>query len=99
MRKGKEEIAMAAVDRAHPRLRASANEIPGLDSDADILLLVGRNVPQLRKVHESTMVKVPPLGQCFDGGCFGDRLAKKFAYALKMTINLECQWKIGSLWK
>ena len=50
---GREEIPTPTVGRAHPHLREIADKIPELDPDADILLLVGRNVPQLHKVHES----------------------------------------------
>ena len=49
----KEEIPTPAVGRAHPHLKEFANKIPEIDPEADILLLVGRNVPQLHKVHES----------------------------------------------
>jgi hypothetical protein len=48
-----EEIPMPAVGRAHPHLREIADKIPEIDPEADILLLVGRNVPQLHKVHKS----------------------------------------------
>ena len=66
---GKEEIATPAVGRAHPHLREIANEIPELDPDADILLLVGRNVPQLHKVHESRNGKgASPWAQLLDLG-------------------------------
>ena len=49
----KEETLTPAVGRAHPHLKEIANKIPEIDPEADIHLLVGRNVPQLHKVHES----------------------------------------------
>ena len=49
----KEEIPTPAVCRAHPHLREIADKIPEMDHDANNMLLVGRNAPQLHKVHES----------------------------------------------
>ena len=48
----KEEIPTPAVCRAHPHLREIADKIPEMDHDANIMLLVGRNAPQLHKVRE-----------------------------------------------
>jgi len=49
----REEIPTPSVARAHPHLAAIADEIPELDSEAEILLLVGRDAPPLHKIHES----------------------------------------------
>ena len=64
-----EEIPTPAVGRAHPHLREIADKIPEIDPEADILLLVGRNVPQLHKVHESRNGKgASPWAQRLDLG-------------------------------
>ena len=49
----KGEIATPLIARAHPHLRHIANKIPETEKDADILLLVGRDVTPLHKVRES----------------------------------------------
>ena len=65
----KEEIPTPAVGKAHPHLKEIANKIPEIDPEADILLLVGRNVPQLHKVHESRNGKgASPWAQRLDLG-------------------------------
>ncbi|CAB3978844.1 Hypothetical predicted protein [Paramuricea clavata] len=64
-----EEIPTPAVGRAHPHLREIADKIPEIDPEADILLLVGRNVPQLHKVYESRNGKgASPWAQRLDLG-------------------------------
>ena len=65
----KEEILTPAVGRAHPHLKEFANKIPEINPEADILLLVGRNAPQLHKVHESRNGKgASPWTQRWDLG-------------------------------
>ncbi|XP_078367158.1 uncharacterized protein LOC144651138 [Oculina patagonica] len=49
----REEIPTPQVAQAHPHLMPIAKEIPELDDHAEILLLVGRDIPSLHKVHES----------------------------------------------
>ena len=49
----REEIPTPQVAQAHPHLMHIAKEIPELDDRAEILLLVGRDIPSLHKVHES----------------------------------------------
>ena len=44
---------MPQVALTHPHLRPIASKIPEIEEDVDILILVGRDVPQLHKVHES----------------------------------------------
>ena len=49
----REEIRTTDVARAHPHLFQTANKIPTLDKEVEVLLLVGRDIPALHKVHES----------------------------------------------
>ena len=49
----REEIPTPEVARAHPHLFQIANKIPTLDKEAEVLLLVGRDIPALHKIHES----------------------------------------------
>ncbi|XP_044158322.1 uncharacterized protein LOC122944157 [Bufo gargarizans] len=54
----KEEIPTPEVAFYHPHLRSIASEIPPLDKDAKILLLLGRDILRLHKVHRQ--VSGPP---------------------------------------
>lgn len=57
------------VARAHPHLRAITKKIPELDEHAEILVLVGRDIPALHKVHESRNgLRDAPWGQRLDLG-------------------------------
>ena len=49
----KDEIHTPDIAMAHPHLRPIADEIPEVQRDTDILLLIGRDVPPLHKVRES----------------------------------------------
>ena len=49
----KDEIPTPDIAKAFPHLRPIADQIPEYQSDAEILLLVGRDVPPLHKVRES----------------------------------------------
>ena len=49
----REEIPTPEVAQAHPHLQQIADKIPDLDKHAEILLLIGQDVPPLHKVHES----------------------------------------------
>ena len=49
----KEEIPTPEVAEAHRHLMPIAQEIPELDNDAEVLLLIGRDAPSLHKVRES----------------------------------------------
>ena len=49
----REEIPTPAVARLHTHLRSIADQIPELDPKAKILLLIGKDAPQLHKVYES----------------------------------------------
>ena len=49
----KDEIPTPDIARAHPHLCPIADQIPEFQSDAEILLLVGRDVPPVHKVRES----------------------------------------------
>ena len=65
----REEIPTSQVARAHPHLQQIADEIPELDEQAEILLLIGRDVPPLHKVHESRNgSRNAPWGQRLDLG-------------------------------
>ncbi|KAK3739372.1 hypothetical protein QZH41_004769 [Actinostola sp. cb2023] len=65
----REEIPTPDVARAHSHLQQIADEIPELDECADILLLVGRDIPPLHKVHESRNgPRDAPWGQRLDLG-------------------------------
>ena len=65
----REEIPTPQVARAHPHLQQIADEIPELDEQAEILLLIGRDVPPLHKVHESRNgSRNAPWGQRLDLG-------------------------------
>ncbi|XP_033104025.1 uncharacterized protein LOC117106722 [Anneissia japonica] len=48
----KEEIPTPEVAEHHPHLKSIAKEIPKIDPDADILILLGRDAPQVHKVRE-----------------------------------------------
>ena len=47
----KKEIPTPEIAREHPHLRSIAVEIPPLDKEAKIQLLIGRDAPELRKVR------------------------------------------------
>ena len=65
----REEIPTPEVARAHPHLFQKANKIPTLDKEAEVLLLVGRDIPALHKVHESRNgPRNAPWGQRLDLG-------------------------------
>ena len=65
----RDEIPTPNAARAHKHLRKIADKIPELDNKADILLLIGRDVPPLHKVHESINGPVhAPWGQRLDLG-------------------------------
>ena len=65
----REEIPTPQVARAHPHLQQIADEIPELDEQAEILLLIGREVPPLHKVHKScNSSRNAPWGQRVDLG-------------------------------
>ena len=49
----REEIPTSELARHHSHLEQIAEEIPEVDPSADILILIGRDVPSLLKVHES----------------------------------------------
>ncbi len=49
----KDEIPTPDVATAHQHLRPIANQIPQVQHDVDILLLIGRDAPPLHKVRES----------------------------------------------
>lgn len=49
----KDEIATPEVALSHPHLRPIVDNIPALEDDVEILVLVGRDAPQFHKVHES----------------------------------------------
>ena len=49
----KNEIPTPQIALAHPHLQSIADKIPEIEDDVDILLLVGRDVPQLHKLHAS----------------------------------------------
>ena len=64
-----EEIPTPEVTQAHPHLQQIADKIPDLDKHAEILLLIGRDVPPLHKVHESrNRPRNAPWGQRLDLG-------------------------------
>ena len=64
----KEEIPTPVVCRAH-LLEKLLTKIPEMDHDADIMVVVGRNAPQLNKVHESRNGKgASPRTQRLDPG-------------------------------
>lgn len=48
----KKEIPTAEAASHHPHLKAIAAEIPPLDQEADILLLIGRNLLRVHKVRK-----------------------------------------------
>lgn len=54
----REEIPTPAAAFHHPHLKVIANEIPPLDKDAQILLLLGRDILRVHKVHRQ--VSGPP---------------------------------------
>ena len=65
----REEIPTLQVARAHPHLQQISDEIPELDEQAEILLLIGRDVSPLHKVHESPNgSRNAPWGQRLDLG-------------------------------
>ena len=65
----REEIPTPEIARAHPHLRQIADKIPRLDQQAEILLLVGRDIPPLHKVHQSINgPRNAPWGQQLDLG-------------------------------
>ena len=65
----REEIPTPEIARAHPHLRQIADKIPRLDKQAEILLLVGRDIPPLHKVHQSINgPRNAPWGQQLDLG-------------------------------
>ena len=65
----REEIPTPEVARAHPHLFQIANKIPTLDKEAEVLLIVGRDIPSLHKVHESRNgPRNAPWGQRLDLG-------------------------------
>ena len=65
----REEILTPEVALAHPHLSQIANKIPTLDKEAEVLLLVGRDIPTLHKVHESrNRPRNAPWGQWLDLG-------------------------------
>ena len=47
----KKEIPTPVIAREHPHLRSIAEEIPPLDNEAKIQLLIGRDAPELLKVR------------------------------------------------
>ena len=49
----RDEIPTLEAAGFHPHLRGIAQKIPKIDEEADILLLIGRDVPPMHKVHES----------------------------------------------
>ena len=49
----RDEIPTPNDARVYPHLKRIAHDIPQLDDNADILLLIGRDVPPLHKVQES----------------------------------------------
>lgn len=65
----KDEIPTAEAASHHPHLRAIAAEIPHLDPDADILLLIGRNLLSVHKVRKQICGKHnDPFAQRLDLG-------------------------------
>ena len=65
----REEIPTPEIARTHPHLRQIADKIPRLDKQAEILLLVGRDIPPLHKVHQSINgPRNAPWGQQLDLG-------------------------------
>ena len=65
----REEIPTPEIARVHPHLRQIADEIPRLDKEAEILLLVGRVIPTVHKVHQSLNgPRKAPWGQRLDLG-------------------------------
>lgn len=64
-----EEIPTPEIARVHPHLRQIADEIPRLDKEAEILLLVGRVIPTVHMVHQSLNgPRKAPWGQRLDLG-------------------------------
>ena len=65
----REEIPTPENEPAHPHLRQIADKIPRLDKQAEILLLVGWDIPPLHKVHQSINgPRSAPWGQQLDLG-------------------------------
>ena len=65
----REEIPIPEIARVHPHLCQIADEIPRLDKQAQILLLVGRDIPPLHKVHQPlNRPRNAPWGQQLDLG-------------------------------
>ena len=48
----REVIPTPSVARAHPHLASITDKIPAVDTDVEILLLIGRDAPTLHKTHE-----------------------------------------------
>ena len=65
----REEIPTPEIARVHPHLRQIADAIPRLDKEAEILLLLERDIPPLHKVHQSLNgPRNAPWGQWLDLG-------------------------------
>jgi len=65
----REEFPTPEVARAHPHLFQIVSKIPTLDKEAEVFLLVGRDIPALHKVHESRKgPRNAPWGQRLDLG-------------------------------
>ena len=65
----REETPTPQVVPAHPHLHQIADEIPELDTQAEIQLLIGRDVHSLHKAHESRNgSRNTPWGQQLDLG-------------------------------
>ncbi|XP_028407859.1 uncharacterized protein LOC114530488 [Dendronephthya gigantea] len=65
----RDEIPTPKVAAAYPHLQRISKEMPDICNDANILLLIGRNVPPLHKVHKSLNgPKNAPWAQLLDLG-------------------------------
>ena len=65
----KDEIPTPEVASAYAHLHSIANKIPELDADAEVLMLIGRDVPPLHKIYESKNgPRNAPWGQRLDLG-------------------------------
>lgn len=90
----REEIPTPEAAYHHSHMRAIANELPALDDNADILLLLGRDILQVHKVREQFNGPYDaPYAQKLDLGwvivgdvCLGGAHKKKEVSTLKTCI-------------
>uniref|UniRef100_A0A8C5WGP0 Large ribosomal subunit protein uL6 N-terminal domain-containing protein n=1 Tax=Leptobrachium leishanense TaxID=445787 RepID=A0A8C5WGP0_9ANUR len=65
----KQEIPTPEAALHHPHLKAIANEIPALDKNANILILLGRDLLRVHKVRQQINgAHDAPFAQCLDLG-------------------------------